>query len=75
MPDELKQIDNLNTFERKLKTGLKEISNFQFEKEAILEHSMNHFPLWKPRIIREQCMAFSILGKYNTWLCSKTVET
>ena len=45
MPDELKQIDNLNTFKRKLKTGLKEISNFQFEKEAILEHSMNHFPL------------------------------
>ena len=36
MPDELKQIDNLNIFERKLKTRLKEINNFQFEKEAIL---------------------------------------
>ena len=36
MPDELKQIDNLNIFNRKLKTRLKEINNFQFEKEAIL---------------------------------------
>ena len=36
MPDQLKQIDNLNTFKRKLKTRLKEINNFQFEKEAIL---------------------------------------
>ena len=36
MPDELKQIDKLNTFKRKLKTRLKEINNFQFEKEAIL---------------------------------------
>ena len=36
MPDELKQIDNLNTFKRKLKTRLKEINNFQFEKEATL---------------------------------------
>ena len=36
MPDELKQIDNLNIFKRKLKTRLKEINNFQFEKEAIL---------------------------------------
>ena len=39
MPDELKQIDNLNTFKRELKTGLKEINNFQFEKKAIL---INH---------------------------------
>ena len=36
MPDELKQIGNLNTFKHKLKTRLKEINNFQFEKEAIL---------------------------------------
>ena len=36
MPDELIQIDNLNTFKRKLKTRLKEVNNFQFEKEAIL---------------------------------------
>ena len=36
MPDELKQIDNLNTFKHKLKTRLKEINNFQFEKDAIL---------------------------------------
>ena len=35
MPDELKQVDNLNTFKRKLKTRLKEINNFQFVKEAI----------------------------------------
>ena len=34
LPDELKQIDNLNTFKRKLR--LKEINNFQYEKEAIL---------------------------------------
>ena len=30
------QIDNLNTFKRKLKIRLKEINNFQFEKDAIL---------------------------------------
>ena len=36
MPDELKQIDNLNTFKRKLKTRLNEINNFRFETKAIL---------------------------------------
>ena len=36
VPDEIKQIDNLNAFKRKLKTILKEINNFQFKKEAIL---------------------------------------
>ena len=36
MPDDLKQIGNLNTLKRKLKTRLKEINNFQFEKEAVL---------------------------------------
>ena len=41
MPDELKQIGNLNTFKHKLKTTLKEINNFQFEKEAILINNKN----------------------------------
>ena len=36
MPDELKQIDNLTTFKRELKTRLKEINNFESEKEDIL---------------------------------------
>ena len=36
IPDSLKQITNLTTFKQKLKTELKLINDFNFDKEAIM---------------------------------------
>ena len=36
IPDSLKQITNLTTFKQKLKTEIKLINDFNFDKEAIM---------------------------------------